>query len=100
MVRYGRQVRHEVAMNMNTCQQPSVSVAVIINGHVTVEAMSRLRPWSSDTNVDRHLRVVNILLSVSTPLRVDFKRFDILPSMSTILRWSDDERLQKAGLQH
>ncbi|KAI9441237.1 hypothetical protein H4582DRAFT_2205735 [Lactarius indigo] len=70
--------------------------AVIINEHL-MEALRRLRRGSANTNVDRRL-VTNILLTFLNTPREDTKRFEILGLLSSILSWSDEERV-RAGLQ-
>lgn len=70
--------------------------AVIINEHLK-EALRRLRRGATNTNVDRRL-VTNILLTFLNTPREDTKRFEILGLLSSILSWSDEERV-RAGLQ-
>ncbi|KAH9048444.1 hypothetical protein EDB84DRAFT_1457022 [Lactarius hengduanensis] len=70
--------------------------AVIINEHL-MEALRRLRRGSANTSVDRRL-VTNILLTFLNTPREDTKRFEILGLLSSILSWSDEERV-RAGLQ-
>ena len=71
-------------------------LAVIINEHLK-EALRRLRRGATNTNVDRRL-VTNILLTFLNTPREDTKRFEILGLLSSILSWSDEERV-RAGLQ-
>jgi hypothetical protein len=62
-----------------------------------MEALRRLRRGAANTNVDRRL-VTNILLTFLNTPREDTKRFEILGLLSSILSWSDEERV-RAGLQ-